>query len=130
MLTLALGGHTSVNNLLYERDCLAAALAAEKRRSAEFEQLWRRSEQELLQLRAKNLVRLRERLVRLLHVLDGCLEFRELHCQAREYLADARANRSRHYALTDDFPNPVSSRRYARLRSFAAVFAVCRLARY
>ena len=54
MLTLALGGHTSVNNLLYERDCLAAALAAEKRRSAEFEQLWRRSEQELLQLRAQD----------------------------------------------------------------------------
>ena len=57
MQSLTLGGHNSVSNLLYERDCLAAALAAEKRRSAEFEQMWlrseeglRRAEQELQQL--------------------------------------------------------------------------------
>lgn len=40
---LTLDGHTSLSELLYERDSLAVALAAEKRRSAEFEQLWRRS---------------------------------------------------------------------------------------
>jgi len=52
MQSLALGGHVSVSNLLYERDCLAAALAAEKRRSGEFEQLWRHSEQQLCDLRS------------------------------------------------------------------------------
>lgn len=49
---LALGGHNSVPDLLYERDSLAAALAAEQRRAGEFEQLWRRAEQELKELRA------------------------------------------------------------------------------
>lgn len=50
MQSLALGGHASVSNLLYERDCLAAALAAEKRRSVEFEKLWRHAEQQLRDL--------------------------------------------------------------------------------
>lgn len=40
---LTLDGHASLSELLYERDSLAVALAAEKRRSSEFEQLWRRS---------------------------------------------------------------------------------------
>merc|ERR1740130_2590160 len=50
--TLTLGGHSSVADLLYERDSLAAALAAEKRRSGEFEQLWRRAQQDLQQVTA------------------------------------------------------------------------------
>lgn len=48
---LALGGHTSVADLLFERDSLAAALAAEQRRASEFEQLWRRAEKELQLMR-------------------------------------------------------------------------------
>lgn len=50
--SLTLGGHSSVADLLYERDSLAAALAAEKRRSGEFEQLWRRAQQDLQQVTA------------------------------------------------------------------------------
>ena len=46
MHMLALGGHASVTDLLFERDSLAAALAAEQRRAGEFEKLWRRSEEE------------------------------------------------------------------------------------
>lgn len=52
MRVMALGGHTSVADLLFERDTLAAALAAEQRRACEFEQLWRRAEQELQHYRA------------------------------------------------------------------------------
>jgi hypothetical protein len=52
LLSLALGGRQSVADLLYERDSIAAALDAEKRRSREFEQLWRRAEQELHDLRS------------------------------------------------------------------------------
>jgi len=42
---LALGGHASVADLIYERDCLAAALGAEQRRASEFQQLWHRAEE-------------------------------------------------------------------------------------
>jgi hypothetical protein len=68
--------------LLHERDSLAVALAAEKRRSREFEQLWQRAEKELASVRQAKRQKLNDDVEEQPHL--GALDTRPKKDEVRE----------------------------------------------